>query len=723
MEWRPREERDTSAADPSAARPTAAPEVSVVVAAFNAGRTITETLQSLFAQTYRNFEVIVVDDGSSDDTALRVADFGHRLRSIEQRNAGRASARNAGIRDARGRLIAFLDAGDVWLPRKLQRQVAYFERFPDTILLHSARLVSHTPAPTLRETADALPIDTGLEPPRHVFGDLFHGGVEIDAITVMVRSDAIAAAGGFDERRDLQVEEWDLWLRIAALRPVGYIAYPLAVRRAGTPSHDVEKTFNGQRIVIQKMARLCGTACSRHPGDGNACIDARLAQLFSEVGHERFWAGQMGAIRDALPGLARRRHEPRHARPRADGGVRADIPPRENLVHDTVFRRTRRSFAQAAHTLDDLAYRATHSRARLLFEATSPMSLAVGRPVLDRLRRDPRIELWFTTSDAQWDRTRIFAAAGIDRRVISPDDARWMKFDAYVNTDFWNMTWLRRRTRRLHLFHGVAGKYGLDAPTRIAPCVASFDRLLFPNRDRLRRYAEAGLVDPDSAQAALVGYPKVDCLVDGSLNRRAIERSLGLDESVPTVLYAPTWSPYSSLHTVGEELIAALARLGVNVVVKLHDRSCDQSARGAGGVDWRSTIERLAQRWPVVLAPDADASPYLFAADLDDHRSQLGGIRVHAARSADRRDRLSEADRKGACEQRQSSAAAQRGRCRPDRRSGRASSERRTRTPGTAQRPASVHRPRALPLPRYRHGARDGVRVRAVVAASPARAE
>jgi hypothetical protein len=185
------------------------------------------------------------------------------------------------------------------------------------------------------------------------------------------------------------------------------------------------------------------------------------------------------------------------------------------------------------------------------------------------------------------------------------------------------MTWLPRRTRRVHLFHGVAGKYGLDAPTRIAPCVATFDRLLFPNPDRLRKYADAGLVDPDGPQAALVGYPKVDCLVDGTLNRHAIERSLGLDAALPTVLYAPTWSPYSSLHTAGEAVIEELARLGVNVIVKLHDRSCDRSTRGAGGVDWPARIAQLARRWPVVLAPGADASPYLFAADalVTDHSS------------------------------------------------------------------------------------------------------
>ena len=83
-----------------------------------------------------------------------------------------------------------------------------------------------------------------------------------------------------------------------------------------------------------------------------------------------------------------------------------------------------------------------------------------------------------------------------------------MKFDGYINTDFWDMTWLPRRTRRVHFFHGVAGKYGLDAPVRIAPIVATFDRLMFPNRDRLQRYAEAGLIDGDSPQAALIGYPR-----------------------------------------------------------------------------------------------------------------------------------------------------------------------------------------------------------------------
>ena len=294
-----------------------------------------------------------------------------------------------------------------------------------------------------------------------------------------------------------------------------------------------------------------------------------------------------------------------------------------NLLHDTVCRRARATVVNAVHSADEFVTGLSRSERRVLFEAASPLSLAVFRPVLERLRRDSRLEFWFTTSDRSWDAECIFGAAGITERVISASHARWMKFDGYVNTDFWNMTWLRRRVRRVHLFHGVAGKYGLDAPVHIAPVVGSFDRLLFPNDDRLRRYREAGLVEPDGRRGRLIGYPKVDCLVDGSLNRAAIQASIGLDPTVPTVLYAPTWSPQSSLNTIGAQLIPALARLDVNVVVKLHDRSYDRRSQTDGPVDWGHHLDAICRSWRAHAAHGSDISPYLFVSDalVTDHSS------------------------------------------------------------------------------------------------------
>jgi hypothetical protein len=306
--------------------------------------------------------------------------------------------------------------------------------------------------------------------------------------------------------------------------------------------------------------------------------------------------------------------------PSAPGG---DRPERSrNLLQDTTYRRMRAAVVGALHAADAAMTRSRRPL-RILFEAASPMSLAVFGPVLRHLNADPRLQFWFTSCDRSWNPQALFTAVGISDRVVTPESVRWSKFDAYVNTDFWDMTWLPRRTRRIHFFHGVAGKYGLDAPVKIAPVVATFDRLMFPNRDRLRRYAEAGLVDADSPQAALIGYPKVDCLVDGSLDRAATLARLGLTPDRPTLLYAPTWSPYSSLNTVGPEVIAALGRLDVNVIVKLHDRSYDATTRGSGGVDWKQRLGTVCRRFGAHLVQDADASPWLHAADLlvTDHSS------------------------------------------------------------------------------------------------------
>ena len=625
------------------------PEVSIVVSAFNAGRTITAALESAFAQTCRDIEVIVVDDGSTDDTAERVADFGGRVVYLNPARSGGWRGRNRGLARASARLVAFLDADDVWLPRKLEWQLAYFAQHPSTALLHTSALVSVTPTTTMLERADRLSRDRPPDPPASLLCELFHGEVAIDTATVMARREAIDAAGGFDALGDPEVEAWDLWLRVAARQPVGYMPLPLVVHRRRTLRRTtLEDTYQVQERIIQRMAPACAARCVRHASDSATCADHRRHQLYADLGRERFWSGRVAAARAAFreavrirpagpraygyrgasllgrrlldPALRVRRALEANANREAEAAARFDAA---DLLNDTVYRHARRSIIQKIHAVDGVMTGLRRADARVLFEAASPLSLAVFRPVLDRLRRDERLQFWFTTCDDAWDATRIFGAAGISDRIVTAAAARWMKFDAYVNTDFWNMTWLPRRARCVHMFHGVAGKYSLDGPVDIAPVIASFDRLMFPNRDRLTRYAEAGLIDRDGPQAALVGYPKVDCLVDGSLNRREIQRSLGLDPGAATVLYAPTWSPYSSLHSIGVDVISALGRLGLNVIVKLHDRSYDPDDRASGGIDWQARLAQVSREWKVHVAEGSDASPYLFVADalVTDHSS------------------------------------------------------------------------------------------------------
>jgi hypothetical protein len=251
---------------------------------------------------------------------------------------------------------------------------------------------------------------------------------------------------------------------------------------------------------------------------------------------------------------------------------------------------------------------------QVMFEAANPMLFNVFRPVYERLSADPRIAITLVPHGREFGAAETFAGASGRDRIVPPRRAAWMKPDVYINTDLWSMTWLRRRTRRVHLFHGVAGKYGLDAPVELAAAVRGFDRILFPNRDRLERYIAAGLVDAGGSVAVLTGYPKADCLVDGSLDRDAIAARLRLDPARPTVIYAPTWSEHSSLNTVGEQVITALADAGFNVIVKLH--ACSYTARGSGGIEWRARLRAHTARPNVRVVDDADASPCLVVSDL-----------------------------------------------------------------------------------------------------------
>jgi hypothetical protein len=133
----------------------------------------------------------------------------------------------------------------------------------------------------------------------------------------------------------------------------------------------------------------------------------------------------------------------------------------------------------------------------------------------------------------------------------------------------------------------------------------------------------AGAIDDNSPAARLVGMPKVDCLVDGTLQRSDVLRQLGLDPSRPTVLYAPTWSPDSSLNRLGPDLIRRLAAMPINVIVKLHDRSRDPRPQYSGGVDWVGMLASMLVPPRGVLALHANITPCLAAADvmITDHSS------------------------------------------------------------------------------------------------------
>lgn len=607
------------------------PRVSVVIPAYNAASLIGAALSSVFSQTFDDLECIVVDDGSTDQAELLEAlrPWDGRIIHIRQENGGPAKARNTGIALANGELIAFLDADDEWLPEKLEKQVAYFDRYPATGLLHTGMVGERE---SLRPAGG---------PPRNAFCDLFHTRFFVNTLTVMIPAAVLKEIGGFDERREIHIEDWDLWLRIAARHPFGYLPDALAIHRpGGFMSTQMERTYAAQLLVTGKNAGLCAEACATHRGDPAACMRERRHVLHRDWGYDRLQAGNHRGAREQfgqalalspadlrtaalyattfLPAAALRKRR----------SAAAAAPPRPkkaavSLVHDTTYRRMRRRVISRLHDADDALFATRSGRKRILFDAASPMSFAILRPLYARVCQDPRLELWFTAHGKVWTPEQIYHPAGIRDNLVSAQAASRMKVHLYVNTDFWDMTWLHRRARRMHLFHGVAGKYHLDAPMDLAPTIATFDSLLFVNRDRRQRYIDAQLVEDDPVKAALVGYPKVDCLLDGSLDPARIRGELGFSAAIPTVIYAPTWSPHSSLTDMGEPVVEGLAAEGFQVIIKLHDRSYDPGQRGSGGIDWAARLQRFADHPRVRVVREADSSPYLLVSDamVSDHSS------------------------------------------------------------------------------------------------------
>jgi glycosyltransferase involved in cell wall biosynthesis len=267
------------------------PHVSVIIPVYNSAPLVGAALRSVFAQTFTDFEVIVVDDGSDDREALGsvLDEWGNRVRLVRQPNGGPASARNTGILHAAGELIAFLDADDEWMPEKLARQVQYFERHPETGLLHTG-LIGEAHNGTA----------TG-GPPRAAFCDLFHTSFSVNTLTVMVPRRVLVEADGFDERREVHIEDWDLWLRIAARHPVGYLPEALGFHRpGGLMSRQVERTYQAQELVIEKNRALCASACARHRAAPRQCEHARRHVLHRDWGYDRLQAGDRVGARAQL---------------------------------------------------------------------------------------------------------------------------------------------------------------------------------------------------------------------------------------------------------------------------------------------------------------------------------------------------------------------------------------------------------------------------------------
>jgi glycosyltransferase involved in cell wall biosynthesis len=251
--------------------------VSAILPAFNCSSFLAAAIDSALGQQGMDVEVVVVDDGSNDDTPAVMASYRGRIIALRQANRGPSAARNAGIAATRGEFVAFLDADDTWEPGKTLTQVAYLERHPacglvfcDVFRMSQA---GRRLAPIVGAHAPQIPVGKCLP-------ELFLGN-RVLIPGVMVRRSVLDLVGVFDESLR-SAEDYDLWLRIAEVAEIGFLPEPLASwrEREGQASRQRDAMLRGELLVLEKALRRSPDLRAKLGGKARR----RLAQLHDESG-------------------------------------------------------------------------------------------------------------------------------------------------------------------------------------------------------------------------------------------------------------------------------------------------------------------------------------------------------------------------------------------------------------------------------------------------------
>ena len=267
------------------------PLVSVVIPTFNYGRFVASAIQSALDQTFRDFEIVVVDDGSTDDTTEIVSRFGAAVRYIYQPNRGLSAARNRGIQAARGEWIGFLDADDLWLPTKLERQLSVLNGTAGgRVVVHSNyAILDEDGGIQLKWSQPGLnnPFPESLRSELSVRDFVFKNWVGV--LTALVRRHEVESIGGFDnELRG--AEDWDLWLRLAlAGHRFVYVEDSLAIYRwhRGSMQSAIDQMLASRLRLLDKLF-----ARPDLPLSVRSLRRRAYARLYYMAAVDRYYAGQ-----------------------------------------------------------------------------------------------------------------------------------------------------------------------------------------------------------------------------------------------------------------------------------------------------------------------------------------------------------------------------------------------------------------------------------------------
>jgi glycosyltransferase involved in cell wall biosynthesis len=223
------------------------PEISVIIPTYNRRAMVLEAIDSVLAQTFREFELIVVDDGSTDGTAEYLTRLDKAIRTERIDHGGPAAARNRGVETARAPMIAFLDSDDLWAPNKLDRHLAFMRANP-------ACAISQTDEIWMR---DGRRVNPGTRHRKRA-GDIFVDSLRTCLISMsatMMRTNLFRSLDGFDEIM-LAAEDYDLWLRTLIDHEANLLDAPLVTRRGGRLDQTSAATPALDRFRILALAKL-----------------------------------------------------------------------------------------------------------------------------------------------------------------------------------------------------------------------------------------------------------------------------------------------------------------------------------------------------------------------------------------------------------------------------------------------------------------------------------
>jgi glycosyltransferase involved in cell wall biosynthesis len=226
------------------------PFISVIIPTYNRSYCVAEAIDSAAGQSYKNHEIIVVDDGSTDDTAPVLDRYDGRLTALRTQHAGPSAARNAGIRAARGDYIAFLDSDDLWKPRKLEQQIGFFAKTPDACICQTQEI-------WIRNGVRVNP----MKKHKKYSGWIFRQCLPLCIVSpsaVMLHRSIFDRVGLFDETLPA-CEDYDLWLRIAPHYPIYLIDKPLVIKRGG---HDDQQSRTVPTLDRLRIHALCKSLAS-----------------------------------------------------------------------------------------------------------------------------------------------------------------------------------------------------------------------------------------------------------------------------------------------------------------------------------------------------------------------------------------------------------------------------------------------------------------------------